>query len=360
MKNLFIGVCIIVLLVCTYTYGRVDKEVVDDVNVASAIGIDRTEGNKIKGTVVIPVFMADQSIDNETFIEESILAKEVINVLQNKSADPLVTGGIKIALYSEEIAREGISKYADALQRDASIGSKVYLGVIDGEAGDILKESLGNRGTGVYLKTLMEHNMEKRDLPDMNLHLYMYRFYALGMDAFLPYMKKTGNKVQIIGLAVFKEDKVIHIIDTVNLFFFKALVQNFSEGTHTLYLEESDEYASVKRIVSSRNINVEEVNGKPKITIDIYLQGILSEFTGEKTNSKIIEEIVKGLEQEIVERSERMIKKFQELNTDPVGFGYLAKRSKLRFDEEEWKSVYQTVDIKVNAKVDLIETGVIE
>ncbi|MFC4323564.1 Ger(x)C family spore germination protein [Litchfieldia salsa] len=360
MKNALLALSILTILVLTYTYGRVESEIVDDVNVASAIGIDKKKGNKIKGTVVIPVFLADKSIESETFIEESILAKEVVNILQHKSADPLVTGGLKVALYSEDIAREGITEYADALQRDASIGSKLFLAIVDGEAGEILKEKLGNRGTGYYLRTLMEHNMDKRDLPEMNLHLFMFRYYAKGMDSFLPYVKKTGNKVEISGLAIFKEEKMVHIIDPVNMFFFKALVENFSEGTHTLHLEKSDEYVSIKRIVSSRNIEIEEKDGKPHVTIDIYLQGILSEFSGRKTDPSVIQEIVEGLEAEIVERSQNMLSEFQELNSDPVGIGYMAKRSKLRFDEEEWKNVYQNVDIKVNATVDLIETGVIE
>ncbi|MBD8071486.1 Ger(x)C family spore germination protein [Bacillus sp. PS06] len=360
MKNLIIFICVFILLVFTYTFGRVDKEILDDVNVASAIGIDKVEGKTIKGTAIIPVFQADKSIGNENFVEESTLAKEVINKLQNKSADPMVTGGIKVALYSEEIAREGINDYADALQRDASIGSKVFLGIVDGQTEDLLKETLGNRGTGYYLRTLIEHNMEIRDLPDMNLHLYMFRNNAMGMDPYLPYLRKTGNKAQIIGLAIFKGDKMVDVIDPVNLFFFKALVQNFSEGTHTLHLKDANEDASIMRIVSTRHINVEERNGQPQVTFNIYLQGILSEYSGEKTTPAVVEEIVSGLEKEIIDRSEKMLKKFQELNTDPVGLGYIAKRSKLRFDEEQWKNVYQHIDIKVTSKVDLIETGVIE
>ncbi len=360
MKNFIIIFAVVVISILTFTFGRVTKEVVDDVNIVSAIGIDKEKGDKIKGTVVMPTFLADKSIENEIFEGESFLAKEVINNLQNQSADPLVIGGLTVALYGEEVAREGITEYADALRRDASIGSGVYLGVVDGEAAEIMKGSLGNRGTGRHLATLFEHNMKHRDLPKMNLHLFMFRFYTKGMDTFLPYVKMVNEKVEIKGIALFKEEKMVDIVNETDMFFFKGMVENFIEGTYTVRIEEIDEYASIKRIVSKRDIRVQEVNGKPEVSIHIYLQGVLSEFSGRSTDEKIVANIVKGMEDEIVKRSDKLIKKFQEKNIDPVGFGYLASTSQRNFDAAKWKATYQDMKINVTSKVDLIQTGVIE
>ncbi|WP_078544127.1 Ger(x)C family spore germination protein [Litchfieldia alkalitelluris] len=360
MRTIVIGMAFFILVVVTFTSGRVEKEIVDEINIATAIGIDAAKENEIKGTVVIPVFLADQSIENASFEGKSVLAREVVNELQNKSADPLVTGGIRVALYGEEVAKKGINEYVDALQRDASIGSRVFLAVVDGEASEILTKTLGNRGTGTYLRDMLSHNMNRRDLPEMNLHLFVFRYYTKGMDPFLPYIKLIEDKVEIKGLAIFKEEKMIDVVDQDNLFFFKALVQNFGEGTHTVYLEEEDEYASIKRIVSKRKIKVEEVNGDPKVTVQVYLQGVLSEYSGRKTDEGTVQAIISELEKEIIYRSEKLIKKYQKMNADPIGIGYFAQSTLRGFDEEKWRNGYPDVEIKVEAEVDLIQTGIIE
>jgi len=360
MKNVITVFLVVIAAMVLFFLGRVEKEIVDDVNITTAIGFDQVSEDKIKGTAVIPVFKGNDEIQNETFIGESTIAKEVFNSLQKISADPLVTGGIKIALYGEEVARKGINEYVDSLIRDASVGSKILLAVVDGKAEDILKGNLGNRGTGVYLQTLIQHNIDRRDLPQSNLHTFLTRYFEQGMDSYLPYVKLEGNKVEIKGLAIFKDEKMVDIVSPENMFFFKAMVANFSEGSHTVYLKDINEYAAIKRIVSKRQIKVDDVNGDPKVTVHIYLQGILSEFTGRRTNEKIIADIIAQLEKEIVERSEEMLKKFQKENADPVGIGFMAHTSQRDFNDEKWKNGYPDVKINVTSKVELIQTGVIE
>ena len=360
MKKTILILFFIVLIISTLTYGRIRKQIIDDINVVSAIGIDQGEGNKVKGTAVIPVFKADKSVENETFQDESILARELINVLQHKSADPLVTGGISVALYQEEIARNGITEYVDSLQRDASIGSNLFLGVVDGSTEEILTSKLGNQGVGRYLERIFEHNSEQEDLPKTILQTFLFRFYTRGMDAYLPYIKLEGNKVKVTGLAIFKEEFMVDIIPEDDLFFFKALVERYAEGTYSIHLKDIDEYASIERITSRRRIDVEEVDGDPEVNIHVYIQGVLSEFSGRKTDDKIVSQITKQLEDEIVQKSEGMLQRFQKINADPVGIGYMAKSSQRNFDEKKWKDGYPQVKINVEAKVDLIQTGVIE
>jgi spore germination protein len=360
MKNLLIILGIVVLLLLTLTFGSVQNEIIDEVNIVTAIGFDKAEEGKIRGTCVIPVFKADQSVDNEQFIDDSYLAKEVINVLQKKSADPLVTGGIKAAIYSEEIASEGIIEYIDALQRDASIGSRMYMGIVEGEATEMLTQNLGNLGTGNYIATLIEHNIEKRDLPQTLLHTYMFRYFAQGMDPFLPMLKLEGNKVKISGIGIFREDTLVDKIAEVDMFFFKALVENFGAGSYTLNLKNTNEYAAIKRINSTRTINVEQGPEGTTVSITVYLKGILSEYSGRKAEMDVVKKIVKEMEEIIEERSVALIKSFQEKGADPVGIGFSAENAIRNFDPKKWKEEYGKMKIDVNADVQLIETGVIE
>lgn len=358
MKKTLTGIAICVIIVVTIIYGRISEEIIDEINMVAAVGFDRAEGQKIRGTAVIPVFHADKSIDNASFTGESVLAKEIINVLQKKSADPLVTGALRVVLYEDELAKNGILRYIDALQRDASIGSRMNLAIIEGKTRDVLEKRLGNRGTGEYLSIMLQHNSEKRDLPKSDLHTFMYRHYMEGMDPYLPILKLLEDKMEIVGLGLFRNGTMVSQIDEPDLFFFKAMVENYGEGSYTVRLKGTDEYASIKRIKTNRKVRVEEVHGEPKVNISIKFQGILSEFSGQKTSPEIIQNIVKELEDTIKEKSEAMLKDFQEKNIDPVGIGYMARHSTRGFEFEKWQLDYPNIKIGVHAKVLLTETGI--
>ncbi|MEH7382896.1 Ger(x)C family spore germination protein [Bacillus sp. JJ1533] len=360
MKKMLMGIAICAIIIVTIVYGRISVEIIDEINMVAAVGFDRAEGQKVNGTAVIPVFKADKSIDNASFTGESFLAKEIITVLQKKSADPLVTGAVRVVLYEDELAKNGILRYIDALQRDASIGSKINLAIIEGKTKDVLEKNLGNRGTGEYLSILLQHNIEKRDLPRSDLHTFMYRHYMEGMDPYLPMLKLLSDKMEITGLGLFQHGKLVSKIDEPDLFFFKALVQNYGEGAYTIRLRETDEYASIRRIKSKRKIKIEDIHGDPKVNITIKFQGILSEFSGQKTTPKVIKEIIEELGSTIKEKSEAMLKDFQEKNIDPVGIGYIARHSTRGLDYEKWKRDYPNMQIDVHVEVELTETGIIE
>ncbi|MCA1031574.1 Ger(x)C family spore germination protein [Bacillus timonensis] len=361
MKNALIFLVTAILFSMLFTVGRVEKEIIDDINILTAVGFDKIEDHKIKGTGVIPVFKADKSIENEHFSEVGMIGREIINSLQRKSADPLVTGGIKVSLYSEKLARDGIMEFVDALQRDASIGSKLFLAVVDGDASEILNKNLGNRGTGSYLEVLLRHNMERRDVPTVNLHTFLNRYYAEGMDPFLPYVKLEENKVKVNGLAIFNDEKLVDIVKSEDLFFFKALVEEFGDGGYTIKLKDSGEFASILRIISRKDLTVEHFEkGTPTITIHVYLKGILNEYTGKDIEGKVIEKIIKQMEEEIVQKSEKLIAQFQEKGVDPIGIGYACRTSQRSYEEKQFKEMYPKIEIKVKAKVEIVETGVIE
>ncbi|WP_077619283.1 Ger(x)C family spore germination protein [Bacillus sinesaloumensis] len=361
MKKILIGITIVVIAVVTIIYGRVRQEIIDEVNIVAAVGIDRAEGQKVRGTAVIPVFKADKSIENTSFTDESVLAKEIMNVLQKKAADPLVTGGIRVALYEDELAKKGILRYVDALQRDASIGSKLLLAIVEGKTSEVLEKNLGNRGTGEYLSTIIENNMNKRDVPNSDLHIFMFRHYAKGMDPYLPIIKLLDDdKVEIVGIGLFQDGRLVSQIPEPELFFFKSMVQNYGEGSYTLSLKGSDDFASIKRISTKRKVLVEEVDGVPKVNISIKFRGVLSEYSGQRTNPKIISQIINELETTIKEKCEEMLGSFQKMNIDPVGLGYMARHSLRDFDNEQWEVDYPSIKVEVHSKVILTETGIIE
>jgi spore germination protein len=346
------------LLIPSLLSGCVEEKIIDDINIISAVGYDKVEGDQVMGTAIIPVYKADKSISNESFTAIAKQSKAIDRKIQQKSADPMESGSIEVVLFGKEFAEEGVIEITDTLERDSSIGSNLFLAVVDGKAREVLESDLGNLGTGSYLSTLFEHNMTRRELPLSNLHLFLYAYYSKVKDAALPYVKLEGNKVNIKGVALFDENKVVSYLDDADMFFFKALMENFKNGSYTFTIE--DEFVTTYSLTLERKYTIEQALSDPLVNVKVKLKGHIREFSGEKIDTKMIKKIEKRFEEIINEKTETLLSKFKELQIDPVGIGLLAKTQTRNFDEEKWNEVYEKATFNVSSEVHISETGVVE
>ncbi|MFZ3590795.1 Ger(x)C family spore germination protein [Bacillus sp. DJP31] len=351
-KHLFSFLILILLTGC------LQERIIDDINLLSAFGYDVSEGGKIKGTGIIPVYRADKSIDNESFTAIGNQSKDIIKLMQQKSADPIENGSVEIILFGKEMAEKGVIEVIDTLERDARIGSNIALAVVDGTANEVLIKDLGNRGTGTYLSTLIEHNMKNRNLPLINLHLFLNAYYSKVKDPFLPYIELEDNKVRVKGLALLQEDKVVSYVDNADMFFFKTLMENFKNGSHSIKVE--DEYVTTFILTLSRDYKIESALSDPVVYLDLKMEGHIREFSGKILDPKMIKKIEKKYQTIINEKCEKLLTRFSDENIDPIGVGLMAKTQTRKFDIEKWKESYPKTTFRVSSKVTISETGAIE
>lgn len=352
---------LLVLLIPLFLTGCLEKEILDDVNIITVVGFDMVGADQMKGTVVIPVYTQDAPVESEIIESTSSteVSKDILTHLQRKSSDPLVLGKLSVVIYSEEVAERGLTNLVDTLQRDASVGSRVYLTVGREDASSIMKAKFGNRGAAAYISNLIRHNVESRDVPKTNLHIFLYDLYSKDSDPFLPILKKgEGGTVEIDGLALFKGDKMVSEISNDKLIFFKLIADKYTEGIYALKLPKKEQVA-IKAIASDRKI---EVNKKDpsKLTIRVKLSGVVQQYTGDMITPKIKREMEKAFEREIIKESKQMIEQFKELEIDPLGLQDLMQSHIRGFHKKEWKEIYPKLSVEIKPEVMITETGVIE
>ena len=350
--------CSFLCLMFLLLTGCVEKEILDDISIESGLGFDYYKEGQILGTALVPNYMPDKSIKNVTYTSVSAMNRELFLEMQRQSADPLVIGSLQVALFGEKLAKNGIIDLIDSLQRDATIGERLYLVVVDGKASELLKHDYGTSGNATYISNLIEQNIKSRDLPKSNLHRFIYDFFQTGKDSYLPTVKKIGkDKMEINGISLFKKDKVVETLPTSKMFFFKLLVDQYSEGTYKIKM--GDEEAAVRSILSRTHFALSKKN-PTEVTIRIKIKGSIREFSGNKLSPKAIKTIEKNMEKTVNQQSLKLLNHFKEIGIDPVGIGHFVKSRTRHFDYEKWKTTYKTVPIKVKTKVEIIDAGVIE
>ncbi|MTH53158.1 Ger(x)C family spore germination protein [Bacillus mangrovi] len=356
MKKRKLAVLFILLFLFPAT-GCIKKEIIDDVNIILASGYDKGEDGLIKGTVIIPVYQKQQPVQSEVLEETSTLTRDLLTDLQRKSSDPLVYGKLQVAIFGEELAKEGFEELLDSLQRDASVGSRVYLAVGRKSASEILMGQYGSRGTAVYLSNLIRHNMNSRDLSRQNLHLFLYELYDKGKDGYLPILSLSGkDELEISGVALFDKDRMVGELPNEKMIFFKLLTDEYMEGTYTFKLDDGD-MISVKSITSDKNL---VMKSEDRVVFKIKLEGHIREFTGKKITPEKIKEAEKTFAKTVEKECLDLLGQFQEMNIDPTGIGDEASHTFRSFDIKEWKKTYQDVKTEVEAEITINESGVIE
>lgn len=359
------------ILICFLSLtGCVEKEILDDLYIETGKAYDYVGNDRIRGTALFPIYLADKSIQNGTLSAEASSTREVLEKLERRSQQPLVRGSLDVVLIGEELAKKGIIDIGDSLQRDASVGARLYLTVTEGEAGELIKGNYGLRGNGTYLSNLIHHNITRRELPETNLHMFIYDYFQDGQTPYLPILKQlTNESVAITGIALFDKDKMVKKIPAKDMFYFKLLVDKYAEGSHVIkmgeekssgHVEKSIE-ASVTSLISKNKIIVKHHADPVEVTIRIKIRGIIREYTGKKLTPGKVIEVEKQMKEDIEENGMKMLKEFQDLGIDPVGIGQIQKHGVRGFDFKEWEdSIYPRVKFNIDAKVQILEAGTVE
>ncbi len=351
--------CTLVLFIVALLTGCVQKSIIDDINIQVGAGFDESGEDEFVGAILVQDYLPDKSIVNKIFTTKGKLRKDLRMNTQKKSDRDIAAGGLLFVIFGDELADKGIINFIDNFKRDPSIGARVYLSTANTSAVEIIKGEYGPQGTSNYLYTLLEHNIEERDVPKTNLHIFFRDYHQKGTDAYLPELKQLSpTEVEISGLSIFKKDKEVDVIPPEKMFFFKLMVDRYSRGSISVKLDNG-EWATLRSIKSKHKYKIIKTNPS-QVSLDLKIQGSLVEYTGERLTPKLIKEIDKAFEDKVKKECLALIKRFQEKNVDPLGFGKLHRKQVRGFDFKKWEDDYQKLQVKIKADVKIVESGVIE
>ncbi|MDP4551857.1 Ger(x)C family spore germination protein [Alkalihalobacillus macyae] len=353
------------LLIILLLTGCVQQSILDDIQMITIIGYDLPDEDEeeglIKGIAVAPQYHADGKIENNVFIDTAKLSKEIRSQYNSKSPKPIVSGKLEVALFSRKIAEtEGVTGLVDTLQRDPSIGSRLFLGIGDGDTEELLSTNYGNVDTGTYFQDILKHNSKHGMLPETNLHSFLYSHYSEGSDPFLPILERDGDKVKITGVALLDGGKMVSELDADSLFTFKILQEKFSSNDSFSVNLDPEKYAAIYNIASKRKVEYKSREAN-KIKITGSILGVIKEYSGKALTPEALKDIEETMEKDIENRGIKMIQTFQELGIDPLSLGNVV-RSKTRgdFNSEKWINEYKNMDISFDMNVKITESGIIE
>lgn len=335
------------------------KSIIDDVQLIQGAVFDAGKDGKVKVTFVCPVQQKGNKV--QIFQGMGNAVKDVKTKSALESAQPFVSGQMRVALFTKELAKKGLSSTFDTILRDVTIGNSLYIGVLEGDGLELLSgKYTTSYNVAIYIKKMLEHNMKTGPLPKDNLQMGSFRYYRVGQDYYSPILKKQKDKIKITGIALFKEDKYVGKVKSNDMFVFKGLLEKHELDSREFKTKFG--YTMINDIRSKPSYDVDIKDGKPSFLIKVKMDARILELS-EQVNlekSDNIKTINTTVKKTLEKDAARLIKQFKSLGVDPLGLGAKYRQHYRPFKLKEWKEMYKDVPVKVVYEVDITNSGVIE
>lgn len=345
-----------------------------DINIVSALGIERTEEGKILVTVQVVEPSAIQStssgkgkgggtqlkpVFNVSYAGETVF--EALRGMLSKVDKKLFLSTVQVLILGENLAREGIDKAIDFFLRDHEVGYKMDVLVAkDASPREILDvETEMESIQGMYIKGTIENTVSRGTAMRIMLIDLIKDMGSSGKQLVIGQIKKAGQKeVWTEGSAVFRDCKLVGWLDSYETRGYLFATGKVKSAIINIQVDRGK--VAMEIIGSKGKVDVQFKNGKPAfLTIKVELEANVGEYDV-KGKLELPDSLI-NLEKNLSEEVKREIKKAldrtqKDYASDIFGFGSYLHKYHPRYWEKvkgDWNDTFSRlpVNIEVDAKI---------
>ncbi|MFT4416336.1 Ger(x)C family spore germination protein [Fredinandcohnia humi] len=385
MKNIKITVIFILLIpLLTSCWSR--KEL-NELAITTGIAIDKVDDKYfVTAQVLNPGEIAGQQqstrLEVATFGTTGLTIFEAFRKLTLQSPRDLYLSHVRIIVFGEELAREGITEVLDFLSRDHEMRTDFFLTVAKNQkASEILKvlTSIEKIPMMKIFNSIDVAGENWAAAKGVQLDDLISKITSDGSNAVLTGVSVQGprdigndlqniekidspTRIKIDYLGAFKEDKLVGWLNKDESKGLQYIEDKIENTVITVPCE--DRSLSVEIIRSSTSVEGIVENEQPKIKIKVDSEGSVGEAQCPIDLSKVesLKKIGSKTEKDQENKIMKSIEKAQEWRTDFLGFGEAIHRA----DPKAWKKLsknwdehFSNLEIDIDINVDIRRLGTI-
>lgn len=279
--------------------------------------------------------------------------------LQAKFSRKWILGSELIYLIGEERAIYGSKDLIDSIMRDTERRRIAAIAVSKQHAEDVYSiepQAYSTVGEDIYgsLKFAWQESFFTRDIQVSD---FLKMYYQEGRKIVIPYLQVTGDRIEITGLALFDEDKMIEKVDLKEAKLINLLRNSNSNGHLDINFEEKNKYYE-GYFTNKLKVKVSKEENVLKYSIFIKLTGNLKVNTVDEKaiTKKEVNDIQKKFSQKTETELLDEVKKMQYVyGMDWLDLGQYAvakygRQSNYSSDETFKNAIIDVnVDVKINS-----------
>lgn len=360
------------LLLSSFLTACSNEQVIERLGFIHTVAFDLADGKKgdmqkLLVTFSLPQVEEGAKESRETLTTTAYSSKDAHEKLSRKTNRLLVAGQARNVLIGLSLAQSGLSNKLDTLLRDPSIGPRVKVTIVDGNANDVLRKKFSEHPrTSQYIDRMLEKEARSHGFMETNVYTFMRDFFDDGIDPTAPIIKAGKKDITLEGMVLFKGDRAVHILPAKQARLLLMLRQNVKSNEISINVrhegKETEQRLMYTNIMSKRKIKVERTaSQKTKVHITLKLNGSILEYNGDMNlrewgNQYKLERL---LTQYIRNTLKKTIAELQKKKVDPLGIGQHVRNS-MTYEEWkalDWESFYSSLDIECHVQVRIKDIG---
>ena len=356
--------------------GCAEQKLLEQIGLTTLLGYDLGENEKLSTTAVIRQVNPEFQSNVEVVSAENETARGSRAQINRKTSKKIMSGQMRVVLFGEELAAEGIAHHIDTLSKNSDTSGGVIVAVVEGETKSLLEypfQEIDDIGTHIF--KLLEQNIKSEQMISSSLHEVAHDYYSLGRDIAVPIIKRDEESVEISGVALFNKGKMVGKLSPEDSFYVKLSRDLYDSAMFEITIpKESLPDSQTKHSQEKIPIVIDTINTKkqiklinsktPEFDMHITVNGRLLEIEAnmDLDNSKNVKKLEEEIGKSIAENVARVLVYCQDVNSDAFGLGeyYRSSVRHSNLTHEKWHAMYS--EAKVNIKVDftVLRSGIFE
>ncbi|MGX6443501.1 Ger(x)C family spore germination protein [Neobacillus sp. K501] len=353
IKRILLLLCLLVLVLTSCS----NERVVDQLHILTTMGFDKNK-NGYMGTALYSNLT--QKGGKISFIQgNSKQIQLILNQMNNQSTKQIDISKLRMIMFSQEVAKEGLSHFLLTICKDPLISNYLFIVVTDGSVASFSK-GLKNKDRSNFPYYMIEQNMKTGNIPRSNLSTVLFDFYGEGRDFTVPYLRFNKNgESEIIGYGIFKDDKLKFVINREEMELYKLLQGKIIQGDipYAINNDQDKNTALFSIQYGKGHKTISKHQYETKVTYQLILNGMVKEYpqgTQVEINKSLIH-LKKKLQKDLV----ALLNKFQEEKVDPLGIGDLVRANSRDWNEKQfYKEIYPNIAFEIDLNLQLTKSGI--
>lgn len=368
MKKTLIIIALILTILITF-FSAYDVRGVEDLSYVIALGIDKSDSESEPYSLTIQTAKPDSSENGGTKIKTDIQTVNCnsfnlgLSKLNLENEKTLNLSHCTAIIISEDLAKDGIENIINTITNNIEIRPTCNILISKEKTSEFLKiasniEDISSKFYNSFIKSAKTTSyITTCELSEFysNLNYDIQEPVAL-------YSYIKDDSIETLGLAVFKDYKMVGRLSGLETICYNILTNNFEQATIEVYNFQNPELPIAINIEKSDNtkIKVNLENNIPKIECNVNVESKI--LTANKNYDFSTQESLKQLESEINLFLEKSISDFlyktsKEYNSDIIGFeGYFKKNflTQNEIDKYNWQELYKNSEFTITAQNQLV------
>lgn len=287
--------------------------------------------------------------------------------LQQRLQNELFLGHTRVLVISEDLAREGLSRYMNFFRNNPEFRRLSYLLISENKAEDLLNTFPKTANLqAIYLMNLIEDEIQRQTMPDLPFIEIAIRGVTSGVDpiAVLISSDKETGIIKYSGLAVFRGDRMVGKLDVEETWSYLQLAEGKLGGLEVVRNVESEigRLSIVFKDLKRKMRLVLTEKGNFKFECKLSFEGIIfsQEVPAVYTKEIYLDQLENRVSTEVKREIETVFYKVQQkYNADIFGFGELVKA----YMPEEWKRIedwheeFKKVELELDVETIIRRSG---